>query len=147
GGPVGLLLEYVRSSHDVRHGAAHGAIVFQAWQVQLSVLLTPGDKASYDNVLPKKPLEYKNLGYGAVGFGARYHEITVGLDGDATFPTYIDPTKSAHGARAFGVGLNWWANSFFRASINFEHANFIGGAKVGDRTPEDALLGRLQAMW
>ena len=50
-------------------------------------------------------------------------------------------------ARACGVGLNWWANAFFRASINYDHANFTGGAKGGDRLPEDALLGRLQAMW
>ncbi len=145
GGPVGLMAEYVRSSQDVAKGAARGTVVVQAWQVQLSLLLTPGDQNGFDSVVIKRPLEYKKRGYGAFELVARYHELH--LDAGGQLATFADETKSARKARAFGVGLNWYANHFFRAAINYDRTDYVGGALAGNRAPENALMGRLQVVF
>jgi phosphate-selective porin OprO/OprP len=143
GGPVGLLAEYVRSSQEVVKAGTHYTVLADAWQVQLSALLTPGDKENFDVVQPRRPFP---RGYGAFELVWRYHELHLHAEGN--LPKLADYTKSAHQARAFGVALNWWANNFFRAAVSYEHTDFSGGAaKQGDRAPEDVLIGRLQAMW
>jgi phosphate-selective porin OprO/OprP len=141
GGPIGVLAEYVRSAQQVVRGARRGTVVAQAWQVQVSALLTPGDRETYDVVQPQRPLADQRRGYGAFELVARYSELRVG---DAAFPVFADPTKSARAARDFGVGLNWWVNAFFRAGVSFDRTDFSGGAASGDRAPENVLIGRLQ---
>jgi phosphate-selective porin OprO/OprP len=144
-GPVGLLAEYVRSSQDVFRNGNHGAVVAQAWQLQISALLTPHDVETWDAVTPRRPVAWGTRGYGAFEIVARYQELLVGVAGDATFPTYADPNKSASGARAFGLALNWYANTFFRVVANYERTDFVGGGPAGTNRPsENALLGRLQ---
>jgi phosphate-selective porin OprO/OprP len=145
GGPIGLMAEYARSSQEVQRGTMTGTVWSDAWQIQLSALLTPHDRESYDRIVISEPLEAKRHGYGAFELVARYHEQHIS---SAAFPTFADPAKSARQARAFGIGLNWWANRFFRAAINYDRTDFVGGApKGGDREPENALMGRLQAVF
>jgi phosphate-selective porin OprO/OprP len=147
GGPVGLLAEYVRSSQDVRRGTDHGATLAQAWQVQVSVLVTPGDRETFETVTPRHPLTLREHGYGAFELVGRYEQLLVGVSGDATFTAYADPTKSANAASGFGFGLNWYANTFFRAAVDYARTDFIGGAKGASRPAENALLGRLQVVF
>ena len=143
-GPLGILAEYVRSTQAVARATFKGDATAQAWQVQLSLLLTPRDQNSFDGVRIAEPLEYKHHGYGAFEVVARYHELRVA---DDLFNLFADPTKSARQARAFGVGLNWYANTFFRAAINYDRTDFKGGAATGNRAPENALMGRLQVVF
>src|SRR5262249_10904503 len=111
----------------------------------LSALLTPHDHESYDRVTIDEPLEVKRHGYGAFELVARYHEQHIS---SAAFPTFADPARSARQARAFGIGLDCSANPFFRAAINYDRSDFVGGAPLGgDRRPENALMGRLQAVF
>jgi phosphate-selective porin OprO/OprP len=144
-GPIGVLAEYVRASQEVVKTGKHYTVLADAWQVQLSALLTPGDKETHDLVQPKRPIGVAK-GYGAFELVARYHELHLHADGN--LPALADYAKSARQARAFGVALNWWANNFFRVATSFEHIDFKGGAaKNQDRVSEDVLIGRLQAMW
>jgi phosphate-selective porin OprO and OprP len=145
GGPIGVLFEYVRSGQELQKGTTFASVWSDAWQVQLSALLTPHDGNGFDNVTISKPLEWKQRGYGAFELVLRYHEQHID---PSVFPTFADPNKSASQARAFGVGLNWYANRFFRAAVNFERTDFLGGAAGGkDRAPENTLSGRLQAVF
>jgi len=117
----------------------------EAWQIQISALLTPHDQNAFDNVVISRPLEWKQHGYGAFELVARYHEQHID---SSVFPTFADPNQSARQARAFGVGVNWYANRFFRAAINYDRTDFVGGGSGGtDRAPENALIGRLQAVF
>jgi len=145
GGPIGFMAEYVRSGQELQKGTVFQAVWTDAWQIQLSALLTPHDLNSYDNVVISKPLEWKQRGYGAFEIVARYHEQHIE---SSVFPTFADPNKSARQARAFGIGLNWYANGFFRAAINYDRTDFVGGGAGGtDRAPENALMARLQAVF
>jgi phosphate-selective porin OprO/OprP len=145
GGPVGVMAEYVRSSQNVKRGAFSGTAVAQGWQLQLSVLLTPHDRNGFDGVVISQPTQYRRRGYGAFEIVARYHEMHVDAGGQLVL--FADPTKSADRARAFGVGLNWYANSFFRAAVNYDRTDYTRGAAKGNRAPENALMGRLQVVF
>lgn len=144
GGPVGVLAEYVLSAQDVVRGDRRATIRAQAWQIQLSLLLTPGDRETYDVVTPQRPLAHRRRGCGAFELVARYDELRVSA---AAFPTFADPSRSARRARDFGVAVNWWANPFFRAAVSFDRTDYAGGAPRGARAPENVLIGRLQAVF
>jgi phosphate-selective porin OprO/OprP len=145
GGPVGFIAEYVRSGQELQRGAAFQSVWSDAWQIQLSALLTPHDENGYQNVVISRPLEWKQHGYGAFEVVLRYHEQHIE---SSVFPRFADPNTSARQARAFGVGLNWYANRFFRAALDYDRTDFVGGGAGGtDRAPENALMARMQAVF
>ncbi|MDB4965800.1 MAG: oprP [Myxococcales bacterium] len=146
----GLLAEYVYSSQVVTRGFDNTRpLANQAWQVLLSVVLTPGDRAAFDGVVPTRPIDFKHPQIGAVELVARYHELRVD---PAAFPAFADPTKSAEQARAFGVGFNWYLTANARFNLDYDHTEFFhGGAPDGtnggaptNRPTEHALIGRFQ---
>jgi phosphate-selective porin OprO/OprP len=143
-GPVGLLGEYVYAQTHVNNGSVSAELSNQAWQIELTFVLTL-ERAGYDGVSPKKPLTFKQRGWGAWELGVRYGELYVD---DAAFPRFADPTKSAKSAKAWALVLNWWASRYVRLAVSFERTIYSGGAASGaritDRAPENALLGRLQ---
>lgn len=144
-GPFGLLGEYVVSSQELRRDAG-GTPVSQkfentAWQVEVSYFLT-GEANSYKPVLPRKNFNPANGGWGALELTARVGELDVD---DAAFPLFANPTTSATSAFSWGVGLNWHLNRSVRATINYEHTDFKGGASVAATAQdEDVLLTRVQ---
>ncbi|MBL7684661.1 MAG: porin, partial [Deltaproteobacteria bacterium] len=140
-GPFGLTGEYVRSTQRVNRNGASKDLTHSAWQVTTSYVLT-GDKASFNGVNPKKPINPKKGQWGAVELAGRYSELDVDK---ATFPTFADPTKSAQKARAWGVGVNWYLSKNFKLQLDYDQTHFKGGDKGGDRPTEKALFTRLQA--
>jgi phosphate-selective porin OprO and OprP len=140
-GSIGLLAEYALSAQEVTRGAETARLANRAWQATVTYVLT-SDKASYEAIAPTKPLNLEKGQIGAVELAARYHELRVD---PAAFPTFADPLKAASRAQAFAGGVNWYPNRIVRVSLDFEHTEFVGGAASGDREPENALLGRLQA--
>ncbi|HEX6837384.1 MAG TPA: porin, partial [Polyangia bacterium] len=142
-GPVGLLAEYVYSATTV---TAYGSgtqtlLANQAWQVQANVVVT-GERASYEGVQPKRPFNLRRRHFGALELAARYGELRV--DG-ATFPAFADPAKSARAALEWAVETNWHFTRLVKFALLFARTTFTGGAPMGgDRTPENALIGRLQ---
>jgi phosphate-selective porin OprO/OprP len=140
-GPFGLIAELVIAEERLARGDATRVLTHSAWGVSGSLLLT-GERASELRVRPADPLDLESGAFGALELVARIDQIA--LDPAAFEIGFADPAKSARRARAFAVGLNWYANLFVRVLIDFERTALTGGAKDGDRTPENLLLSRLQ---
>ena len=139
-GPLGLLGEYVYVAQSVQKDTSRAVLSHQAWQIQLSFVLTL-DRASYDGVIPKRPFDLKKRHFGALELAGRYNELRVDK---AAFPVFADVTKSAYQARSFGVALNWYLTANTRFGINYERSDFKGGSPTGNRNAENVLFGRLQ---
>ena len=56
--------------------------------------------------------------------------------------SFADPTLAARGARALGIGVNWYLNQNVKWMFDYERTRFDGGATSGDRPDENALLTR-----
>jgi phosphate-selective porin OprO/OprP len=139
-GPVGLLGEYVQSSHDVALGATTARLTHHAWQAAAVVVL--GGDASYEGVRPRQAAGQGGLG--AFELAGRLHELRV--DPDA-FPTFASPANAARRARGVTVGAGWWASRNLRVIADFDRTTFAGGAAGGNRRPENAVLIRTQVSW
>jgi len=139
-GPIALQGEYVYSSTNVTAGNNAATIANQAWQLELSGVLT-GEHQTYDGLKPKRPFSIARRQLGAFELGLRVDELYVN---DAAFPIYADPTKSARRATGVAAQLNWYFTANVRFALLYEHTNFKGGNGMGDRAPENAFLGRLQ---
>lgn len=147
-GPFGLLGEYVISSQALRRDAG-GTPVFQkfentAWQVEASYFLT-GEANSYKPVVPRKNFSPAGGGWGAFELTARVGELDVD---DAAFPLFANPATSATGAFSWGVGFNWHLNRSVKATLNYEHTDFKGGASSSATAQdEDVILTRVQVFF
>jgi phosphate-selective porin OprO and OprP len=140
-GPVGVLAEYVRSTHEVRRAANAAELTNRAWQVSGGWVLT-GERESYTGINPDHPLDgSKSGGLGALELVARYGALTV--DPNA-FPTYADPATQARRARAAGVGLNWRLTRGLLFGANYERTQLEGPDAATVRHTEHAVLTRLQ---
>jgi phosphate-selective porin OprO/OprP len=139
-GPFGLLAEYVKSSHRVRRADSVATIDNTAWNVTASFMLTL-ERASYEGVVPKRPVDFKHRNFGAFELALRYSELRI--DGQA-FPEFADPTLSVKEAREFAAGLNWHLTEFTKIMVSYHRTDFVGGAVESDRESENAILMRLQ---
>jgi phosphate-selective porin OprO/OprP len=144
-GPVGVLAEYVRSSHDVQkveigRPTVNARLDHSAWSVTGSYLVT-GEDASYATVKPKDFFVPSAGKWGAVQLVARVNRLRVDPD---SFPVYADPTRSVRTASAWGVGVNWIWNSNLKYVVDYEQTRFEGGAAAGgDRPDEKSFQTRL----
>ncbi len=140
-GPVGVLAEYVRSTHEVRRATTVAELTNQAWQVSGGWVLT-GERESYGGIAPDYPLDgSKSGGLGALELVARYGALTV--DPDA-FPTFADPATQPRRARAAGVGLNWRLTRGLLFAANYERTQLDAPETGAVRQTEHAVLTRLQ---
>jgi phosphate-selective porin OprO/OprP len=140
-GPVGVLAEYVRSTHEVRRATSSAELTNQAWQVFGGWVLT-GERESYTSISPDHPLDgSKSGGLGALELVARYGVLTT--DANA-FPTFADPATQPRRARAAGVGLNWRLTRGLLFAANYERTELDGPAEATARSTEHAVLTRLQ---
>ena len=140
-GPVGVLAEYTRVTHNVRRATNVAALTNQAWQVSGGWVLT-GERESYTGISPDHPLDgSKAGGLGALELVARYGVLTT--DANA-FPTYADPATQARRARAAGVGLNWRLTRGLLFAADYERTQLEGPDAAVVRSTEHAVLTRLQ---
>jgi phosphate-selective porin OprO/OprP len=139
-GPLGVLGEYVISRNEVTRADATAELEHKAWQAAGSFFLT-GERAGFRSPAPKKPFDLKEGGLGAIELVARYGELN--LD-EASFPVYATLTASAQKAKAWGVGVNWHFTRAVKVAVNYERTSFTGGAAMGNREPENALVTRFQ---
>jgi phosphate-selective porin OprO/OprP len=140
-GPLGVLAEYVRSTQAVRSPQAAGDVTSEAWQVAAGWMLT-GETASAGPRTPRRSFEPGRGGFGALELVARVHALHVG--DDAFRLGFADPTRSAHKAAAWGVGLNWYLTRNVKYAADFEQTTFEGGAADGDRPTEKVFIVRAQ---
>jgi phosphate-selective porin OprO/OprP len=151
-GPFGLLGEYVISDQKVRRmGVApfrSARLDNTAWEVSASWVLTGEDAAYAGGVIPRRPFNPAEGGWGAWQLVGRYAELDID---PAAFPSFADPTASARSAATWSVGLNWYLNRNVRLNGSFSHTTFSGGGGPGTsapatvtRKPENALFTRVQ---
>jgi phosphate-selective porin OprO/OprP len=143
-GPLGLLGEYGISSQELQRSdgtLTNGRLTHRGWMLAASWLLT-GEDATFRAVSPKRNVDLRTGGWGALQFVVRYSVLD--MDDDA-FPNFADPAESATRANAWGVGLNWYLNRNVRAGLDFSHTDFTGGAD-GAVTGQDenVFLTRMQ---
>ena len=154
-GPLGLMAEYVISDQSAKRTAGVATAVEElqnrAWEITGSWLLT-GEDASYNGVTPRHPFDPHNGEWGALQLVARYGELDVDNNAfiGSTTTRLADPTKSASGAQAWAIGLNWYLNRNVRANLSYSHTAFsawngnkISSGNVGAQD-ESVLFTRLQ---
>lgn len=144
-GPVGVLAEYVRSVQHVVLDGNHQRVAADAWQAAAEWVIT-GDDATYKSVSPKKPLDPSKGQWGAFDVGARIGELRL-IEDDVFDTGYADKAKSARRAWSAGGGVNWYPNRNFRFVVDFERTWYRLGAKDGDRTAENSIVGRVQTVF
>jgi phosphate-selective porin OprO/OprP len=140
-GSFGAIAEYVLSSQEVRRNTTQATIDNRAWQVSGTYVLT-GERATPRGVSPQRTLDVSAGSWGAIELTARYHTLT--LD-DQVVPIFVNSANTAHQARAWGVGTNWYLNRAVKLTADYEETRFEGGGAVtGVRPTERALLTRFQ---
>ena len=145
-GPLGLQAEYVTSEQEVRIATGPDAgrakhLENTAWQVVGSWVLT-GEDASYRGVArPDHPFSIGDAGWGALELVARYGELSI--DDDA-FPLFANPAKSASGAQAWTIGLNWYLTSNFKLVANYSQTSFDAALGAAPREDEKTFFTRAQ---
>jgi phosphate-selective porin OprO/OprP len=151
-GPFGLLGEYVISDQEVSRagvapfGSAH--LQNTAWEITASWVLTGEDAAYLGTVVPARPFNPHEGGWGALQLVGRYAQLSIDR---AAFPDFADPAASAGSADAWSVGLNWYLNRNVRVFGSFSRTTFSGGGGEGTsppanvtRKPENVLFTRVQ---
>jgi phosphate-selective porin OprO/OprP len=141
-GPFGVLAEYVMSvQHVSRAGQSMaGDVHNRAWNLTASFVLTL-ERASYDGVTPRHPVDFRHRWFGALELTLRYSELRIGAE---AFPNFADATASVRAARELAGGLNWYVTDTVKLMFSYHHTNFAGGSPTGDRLPEHAIFARLQ---
>ncbi len=139
-GPVGLMAEYVLSTQRVQRLDSVADLQNRAWNVAGSFVLTL-ERAAYEGIVPKHPVDFRHRGFGAVEIGIRYSELRTD---PRAFPAFADPTTSVRMARELAGSVNWYPTDHVRIMLSFYRTYFVGGAVAGDRQTETALMGRLQ---
>ena len=141
----GLLGEYIRSSQElllVGKPASRIDLTNTAWQLTGSWVLT-GEKAGFRGVTkPNHPYTVDGKGWGAFELVGRVGALDID---DNAFPLYADPFSSAHRARMWGLGLNWYLTSNVKLVFNHTQTRFDGGAAAGaNREDEKTFFSRVQ---
>lgn len=145
-GPFSLLGEYVISDQQVASVTKSANLHNTAWEISGGWILT-GEDASYNGVTPRHPFDPRTGQWGAWQLVARYAALDV--DGQAFTDGFASSTKSAVGANAWSVGLNWYLNKNLRANLSFSHTDFNGFTGrpvpgVVPAQPENVLFSRMQ---
>ncbi len=142
-GPFGMLGEYILSQQVVARGSATRTVGNDAFQVQLSWVVSNGNsslrRASTRNSFDRAPTGT----LGRVQLVTRYSELSIGHD--AFTEGLLRISNSARKAKDFGVGMNWYLNRNTKLQLNYDQTIFEGGAPAGaDRPDEKVLLSRMQ---
>jgi phosphate-selective porin OprO/OprP len=151
-GPFGLMGEYVISDQTVTRTVAapfrSASLQNTAWEVTASWVLTGEDAAFAGGVIPRRPFNPREGGWGALQLVGRYQELDID---PAAFPLFSDPKTSARSAEGWSVGLNWYLNRNVRVNASFSHTTFNGGGGSGTsapatvtQKPESVLFTRIQ---
>ena len=151
-GPFSLFGEYLISDQRVtRTGTGRQPIARldnTGWEITAGWVLTGEDAASKGRVVPRRPFNPAQGGWGALQLVGRYAELNIDK---AAFPNFADPKTSARSASEWSVGLNWYLNRAVLVKTSFSHTMFEGGGGKGASAPatvtrqdEDVLFTRIQ---
>jgi hypothetical protein len=119
-GPVGLSAEWMQAREERQHQGLGDVdlsdVISTGWYAAGTWLITGEDKEDFNN--PRDPLF--DGGIGAVEVGVRYEELQF-ESAEKTGPAFRNP-RAAHilgnSDKVVTVGVNWFANRWFRVTIN-----------------------------
>ncbi len=146
-GPLGVMGEYARVSHEVSRGANHGDVTHTAWQIYTTWVIT-GEDAGYIHPTPRRNFDWQRGTWGAfeIGFRASGLSIDEAAFQGAAATRFADPSVSARSATDIGLTLNWYLNKNIKLQTSFDQTRFEGGATGGRNLPtEKVLFTRMQA--
>ena len=143
-GPFGMFGEYVRSTHIIVAPGQSARVHHQAWQVAASFLLT-GEEASSFAVTPKRQLDPRRGGFGALELVARVGQLRI--DDEVFRRQLADSSRSARKATNVAFGLNWHMARSIKWMVDYEHTSFAGHDAMDVRPSESLVLTRLQAAY
>ena len=150
-GPFSFVAEYAFERQELVRTAAplnRFTASNDAWRVSGGYVVT-GEVSTARGVTPKANFDPAAGTWGAFEIVAR----ASGIDLDrglflaaANGGGGLSATINAHGATAYGLGLNWYLNRNLRLLLNYEVTAFDGGSAAGSvvADAEQALFSRLQ---
>jgi len=147
GGPVGVLGEYARVTHEVSRGGNHGDVTHTAWQLYTTWVIT-GEDAGYIHPTPRQSFDWQRGTWGAFEVGLRASGLSIDEAAFHGAPAtrFADPSVSARSATDIGLTLNWYLNKNIKLQTSFDQTRFEGGATEGGNLPtEKVLFSRMQA--
>lgn len=142
-GPFSVVSEYVREYQDVSNGTTRANLNNDAFMLTSTFVVT-GEDARFDGVVPRRNFDPFAGTWGAVEVAGRYSELKVDK---GTFPLFASSAISASQARETTVGANWYLNPAVKLQLDFAMTRFKGGAVIGDRPTEKAILTRAQVVF
>lgn len=140
-GPFGLLAEYGVNEEGFQKGTVRHDIGIRSWQVAASYILT-GEHKVFGNLQPRRNFDPSNHGWGAVELAVRTGEFSV--DHGLYNYGFATQSTSARLAKEWVGGVNWYLNRMVRISADYAVTSFEGGAPLGNRPTERALITRFQ---
>jgi phosphate-selective porin OprO/OprP len=138
-GRYGGFVEYFRTAQEIALGAVTTPITNTGWNATGIVVLT-GEPASDRGVTPKASFDPANGKWGALQIAVRAAQLS--LD-PTVFSTGLAAAGASRTARAFGVGLIWYATPVVKQFLTVERTVFDGDAR-GPRRAENAVIFRVQ---
>jgi phosphate-selective porin OprO/OprP len=145
-GALGIIGSQVTSKQELTRGNVTREIENQAWYLATHYVLT-GEDASYRGVTPATAFNWAAGTWGAFEIAARYGilEIDEAAFEGTSATWFANPATSAREAKGTTLGVNWYLNRNVKASLNFEHTDFVGGASGPvTRENEKAIFTRVQ---
>ncbi|MBF0569166.1 MAG: hypothetical protein HQL18_00095 [Candidatus Omnitrophica bacterium] len=141
---LGLYGEYIVSQEKLTRTTKRQDIKNTGWEAAGSYVLT-GEDASYAGIVPLRPFDLGNGGWGAFELALRYSTIDFDNNIFDSALTTNSISSSPTAAYAWTLGLNWYLNRNAKLVFNWERTDFKGGAGGGtDRPTENLFLSRLQ---
>jgi phosphate-selective porin OprO and OprP len=150
----GMSAQYFHMEQQLRPGTGDLVRVpFDGFYVQMSYLLTGEERTGYSQ--PIAPLRPYDPTCGCRGCGAWELLIRVSRvqAGDVVFAPrplrLADPALFSDAATEMTLGVNWYLNRWVRVQLNWEHARFDQGVRLGPGPSgrlfgQDTLMSRLQ---
>ena len=135
-GPFGALAEYTISEQQVRRDGVATDLANEAWQLQLSWVLT-GETNSFRGIAPAQAFDWSGGARGAWIVAARISELNID---DEAFPYFADPARAASKAQLVSAGVSWNLTRGIRWLLNYDHTKFDDGAAAGGDRPDEKLV-------
>ena len=142
-GAVSFVAEYIWEKQTLRQGAVPFDAAHTAWRANVGYVLT-GEDSTARGVVPREDFSPGAGGWGAFEIVARVSGID--FDDDLFLAAKGNLTNSltnanATGAKAYGVGFNWFLSRNLTLLFNYESTSFSGRTT---RPNERAVFTRAQ---
>jgi phosphate-selective porin OprO and OprP len=151
GNPFSFVAEYAWEKQEIAVNAAGLTRSFKnaAWRANAGWVLT-GEPATKVGVTPAQPFDLTKRTWGAFEIVARASALDLDdtlFDSVANGGAGLNRLSNVSGARAYGLGVNWYLNRNVRFLLNAEHTVFDDAktptAAVGAQDDELAIISRV----